>query len=262
MKFRRSKAIRALFSFAVFILFFFVEVRVKAEPLVTLPRQKEAIDEPVGCSEDLATTCALGTYPSAFYSYQREGFHLILGADSGVVWQDGQWVHLAGELSLNTQTNTKVKYEYGTVSVDSGQVWLIRTKRHLLIRNLSASVELFMRGRESFPLPPGFEIQISGVNEDGRVGMTVPTAIPYQDQLQRMARVNVESREEFYKTIENFKEVWKLGVEEAGELHAQLLQREIANTEAQAKAKELQQLRRARERAELRQLFRKKNYLD
>lgn len=230
---------------------FFVDVRVRAESL----------------NQD----CWGKQIPCAIHSQQqlREllsgDLTVVMAKNSLLEHREEKLIHLVkGEFYATVNTATKLTTPFAKfVCQEKCKALLERRADEVTIKALEGEWVIQRAGdSKNYTLPSGFQVRISAVQSDGVAQMEFPQSLPWDSTVQQWARFFRSAKSAFKEELARFRQDWKLAVESASQLHANEASRVIASHETDLAKERARRLAIQKEESALRELFRKKNYID
>lgn len=239
----------------VFIIFFSIDVTVKASSLAQL---KMPVEEPRHCLARDAV-CAIGTYPDSKYELDLGPIHLFLSSDTNLTrLQRNRYILLKGEVWVRAEDEVVFESEYGNLSINHGNAFVARDGKRLIVRNLNAQVEMNPKGTKAFEVERGFENALAPVDKSGHSATEIPQLIDLNSSLTKLGQLYTGQKLEFKMFAEELFYDWSSIVDKASRLHADLAMRAVAaDNEAAANESRRRQAFEA-ERLRLRRLFKSK----
>lgn len=243
------------FLFALF--FFIIDVKAKAAVL-NLPEASSVIASPVGCVPGQAG-CALRTAEKQKFRLAAGGSTVVMGPETSLAYEsESRLILLSGVIWIEGGRGLTVRTLYGEVRGE-GSYWLWKEHDKVRIGVIDNEVEIFPRHGESLKLWVGMENWV-GPMSDGRSSVGIPQAAVLSDVLELWAKLSYEPKRTFTERVQKFMAQWHGSVRTLSQLHRQMATRQMAGF-AEEKRAEQERLRRLRaEEAEIRRLFREKNY--
>lgn len=115
---------------------------------------------------------------------------------------------------------------------------------------------------QEYAILEGTRVLFTPVTDGGQAGMEFAQSLPWEPTVKEWAELYPGDKDQFKADVARFREVWNKGVESATSMQEADVGRTIAaydKAQAQARARRQAQ---EREDAELRRLFREKNYIN
>ena len=138
-----------------------------------------------------------------------------------------------------------------------------REAEQMTIKSLGGNWRAQRLGDEQeYAILAGTRVLFTPVTTDGRAGMDFAQSLPWESTVKEWAQLYPDGKDQFIADVGRFREVWSKGVESATDMQEANVGRSIAaydKAQAQARARRQAQ---EREDAELRRLFREKNYIN
>lgn len=113
-----------------------------------------------------------------------------------------------------------------------------------------------------YALNSGTQVLIGKVDASGKAEMEIPQSLPWDEIAQDWAELFPRSKKEFKSELADFRVNWKMAVEWASRMQLEHAKRSIAAHEAELARERAARAAQEREDAELRRLFRQKNYIE
>lgn len=240
---------RNLVRFFIFVMAFQMEVRVRAS--------NELFLQPMACL-DKVEVCAIQVVGSAF-TYKKGTVSLRATTDSLLVRSSAkQWRLVKGNLWVEKGLGLEVSTVYGDLKASRGQYWVLEQGTQVVVRNLNSDVLVTLRDGKVLMLPEGFEFWMAGINAQGvsEFGMIRP--IDMKEHLPLWNSLYKGSKDDFVKEVVSFRESWGDLVEKSSTLYQSLVKRHIAAQNEQHEIKEQAKEQVRKQRAAIRELYRKK----
>lgn len=151
---------------------------------------------------------------------------------------------------------------FGDIVCDSCEILLQRDDRRVEVHAIKGSVAIVRKGDGSrYDLPPGFSVELSKVEHDGRADLGFPQASPLLLVGKEWAKLHSEDEHEFKKEFGAYVETWQTASDLSSDMQRQAADRSIASSEAEQKRLDVLRERRLKEQQRLRDLFKQKNDL-
>ena len=238
-----------LTRFFIFVLAFQMEVRVRASG--------ELLLQPTACLGKVET-CAIQVVGSMF-TYKKGTVSLKASTDSVLVRSSlNQWRLVKGNLWVENGRGLEVSTVFGDLNASLGQYWVLEQGSQVIVRNVNSDVVVTLRDGKKLELPEGFEFWMSGINAKGvsEYGMIRP--IDMKEHLPLWNSLYAGSKEDFVKEVVQLRESWGDLVEKSSSIYQSVVMRNIASqTEQQEKIERAKEQVR-KQRAAVRELYRKK----
>lgn len=221
------------------------------------------IQHPSHCLKQV-TECAIKTKTKNF-TFQGEGYELALGPQSTIIRHSSEELTLVqGSLWVRSHSKFKVKTEYGTVYSRSAlNTFFLKDKTRLEVMPLDGSVMVERLGDDhDMFLPTGYRTFLSGVDNLGRSQYDIPTAANFKKIIEQWAPLFQGSPKELVQILTSYRSKWTSAVVQGAEIHQQLYERTVAEAKENRRRAEERKAAIRRENAKLRELFRRKNYLE
>lgn len=162
--------------------------------------------------------------------------------------------------TVRAVTNDPFKLEtvYGSATQVSGEFWAIGRSGEVLFRAVLGDVELKLRDGKKLVLPEGFQVWISGIDDEGKSLHGVPEAIPIKEHLALWARVHEGDQKSFREAVFALKERWKKTNDEASNMYQAIVDRHVASQREEAAEKARVARKKQLEFQQLREMYRSK----
>lgn len=238
-----------LFRFFIFVLAFQMEVRVRASGDLLL--------QPIACLNRVEA-CAIQVVGNMF-TYKKGSVGLKASTESVLVRSSAnQWRLVKGNLWVENGQGLEISTVFGDLKASSGQYWVLEQGSQVIVRNIDSDVVVTLRDGKKLELPEGFEFWMAGINAKGvsEYGMIRP--IDMKEHLPLWNSLYKGSKEDFVKEVVQLRESWGDLVEKSSSLYQSVVMRKIASqVEKQEKVERAQEEMR-KQRAAVRELYRKK----
>ena len=230
----------------IFLMAFQLEVRVRAS--------EELLEQPAQClkSQEL---CSLKIGSESFH-FEKNGVRLHVNANSTVSRQAvNSWKLIHGSLWVEDGDRVQVDTLYGLITGIRGSFWAIEQADKVLLRNITADLEVSLRDGRSVSVPEGFEVWIGGIGVDGKSTYGMIRPIDMKDHLTLWAQIYPGSKSEFLSAVKELKERWGDVAVKGSEIYQGVVDRRIASAEEKLKQAEERKAKAAAERQRVRELF-------
>lgn len=233
----------------IFALAFQMEVRVRAA--------NELLLQPTACL-DKTEACAIQVVGSMF-TYKKGSVGLRASTDSVLVRSSlNQWRLVKGHLWVENGQGLEVSTVFGDLKASFGQYWVLEQGSQVIVRNVNSDVVVTLRDGKKMELPEGFEFWMAGINAKGvsEYGMIRP--IDMKEHLPLWNSLYQGSKEDFVKEVVQLRESWGDLVEKSSSLYQSVVTRKIASQIEQQEKVERAKEEMRKQRAAVRELYRKK----
>ena len=237
--------------FFLIVMAFFLEIRVQAEVL----------QKPAGCLQESQATCIFKTGLGKKFTLETEHGTLSLGPkttllrvskDEFTLLEGMIWVH-KGSLKITT--------EYGYIK-SRNSYWLTRSSKRVHVFATMGDVVVRLPRQKDLLVRQGERNWFSGLDRKGQTVTGIPRVIFFKDQIRRWAALYKGSKKGFRRQVASFQEGVIQAVQRNSESSKRLV---LAHREKLKMEKERRQRirqRKALQNREMRDLFRRRNYLD
>lgn len=258
---------RASLILSVFLLSFMIEIKLKASHKAKSesPVFSSVVSEPVDCARLHRFPCAIQVDKNKTWFWQWDTGRVELGPNAiAQLNQEGEVLLISGYLILYSQMGSAwVKTSYGDVAVSEGQVMVDRRPSgDFEVNSLQGEVAIYPRGGASIALPAGYRNWLGPVRENGLATLGIPQASNREIIFKLWPKLYAGDKKVYLDIIHQYYESWQLAVETAGQLHQVLVERGLASLAEKRRLSAVRKARIERENREMRELFRRKNYLD
>lgn len=254
-----------------FLLGFTIEIRVEAAERVQLssidiakerlyPHGSAIIEEPKNCVTE-KRSCAIRVGERRKLTLtSAEDREWTIAEKSIVIRRDREHLRLIeGSIRLRGPA-TIVDTELGELTTN-GEIYVDRIGEEMTIVNTGEKPALF-KGRgwaQSYEIPGGMQVTVDRPSlRSGETVINLPLPLDFESQVVREARLFDGKKDEFSKRLAELVALRAAAAMDAAKLHQAVVERKIANIQAQEdRLKKGRQQREARDR-ELRALFRRK----
>lgn len=238
-----------LFRFFIFILAFQMEVRVRAS--------NELLLQPTACLDKIEA-CAIQVVGRGF-TFKKGSVSLNASTDSLLVRTSlNNWKLVKGSLWVEKGKGLEISTVYGDIKASQGQYWVLERGTQVVVRNVSSDVVITLRDGKVLELPEGFEFWMAGINAQGASEYGMIRPIDMKEHLPLWNSLYKGSKENFVKEVVQLRESWGDMVEKSSALYQAIVTRKIASQmEQQIRAEQAKEQMR-KQRAAVRELYRKK----
>lgn len=199
---------------------FQMEVRVKAH------MSPESLSEPEGCLSGTGE-CHVKT-GTAVLQLKRGGGVLTVASGTILERKDETWKLLQGALRAKNADAVSV---YGVLK-PSSEAWLIDDgSGRLTVRAVAGASRFVLRDGREIEVPEGFEVWIGGLGAGKRNLHGVPSPIPVEDHLKRLAAMDRLSGDDLRAEMKALKTRWQDRHEAAAALYDGIAKRGLASAE-------------------------------
>jgi hypothetical protein len=262
---------RRLVRALCFFLSFALEVKIhaggvdghKAEEPSSIHKvgSAETVVWPLGCDWGKQKNCAIqNTGPVSFRSHVNSS-QISFGANSVARREHGSFELIQGRFLIESFDHSKWKTLYGTIEMQSGQALVFVGRKSLVVSPLSDQLQVRVVGDDPVSIPVGYEGEFFGVNAQGKSLVAYPRVANPHKLIPSWARLYQGSENEFRVLIEGYRKVWREQLKTAILWHRGEVERQIASHNQKLEEAKRRRIRREKENARLRQMFRNKNYL-
>lgn len=173
------------------------------------------------------------------------------------------WRLVRGQLYVDGEGRFQIKTPYAFIHCEGKCRALIeRFEASVVTQNLGGDWKIERVGdKRVYSVPVAMQTWVSEVTMSGAAEMDFPQSMPWLSTAKAWARLYPGSSDDFKKELAAFRVSWKAAVESASELDLEIASREIASYQKAQDEKRRRRLVEEKENAELRLLFREKNYL-
>lgn len=230
----------------LFLLFFQVEVRVKAS--------NGALQNPDNCLKN-SEVCALQANQSAFrFTFKSVKLNATQGS-SLVRENNFKWKFVSGALWIEKSAGLTVDTLYGTAQASKGQYWLIEQGDKVLVRNISADLKVKLRDGKELEVPEGFQFWIAGLNTDAQSDYGMIEPIELKSHLELWNSLFEGTKAEFKAAALEQRESWGDLAATGGLIYQKSVDRKLASiAEEKAEVARKKQAKAAEDRR-IKQLF-------
>ncbi len=246
----------------ILLCLFFFSIVTNADRLATLENDLDVVDWPSECEKMKSENCALKTHEIKKYNLKREGLHIVL-SERSILKVDHESIHLIkGEFLVLKNKKYEIKSSK-IKSIESQSPFVIQLgleETEIYALNGHLTFETNGDG-ESLKLLPATSIKIGAVTEKGYL-KEFPKLTLYKRILKKMSRLYPFSAKDYRVFVSTYRHNWGVSSKKIGELYELNAITLIENQKNQDLRRKLARKRRAQERAALKNLFMRKNYID
>jgi hypothetical protein len=248
----------------VFVLVFFMEVRIRAEETKLDHRPASCWGHKIPCAEQATSSRRILTLRKVT---------LVLAAGTIVEHRnrtdDTDTLQLVrGHFYVEAGSGIALQTPFGKFHCDKsgdddckGLIW--REDTSVNLRSLGGAWRITRMGDSAeYALAPGLQTVLSEVNETGKAGFEFPQSLPWAQTLKEWAALYPREWKAFKAEVASFRPVWTEAVESVSQLHKSIVKREVAAYYDGIAAQKARAAREAAEDESLRSMFRQKNYMN
>lgn len=236
----------------ILLLTFTVEIHVRAAT-------EQWRHEPIGCSAFSPDCAWLARQSKSQWSFEA----IKVTADKGTIlwWKDKQPTTLArGTILISSEEVVTIETFFGKVQAQG--TFLLEAGDRTVVTALVGNVDIQPRGLKTMlTLPEGYQVSFGNIMVSGKPDVEVPIVAPLNSVLEKWWSLYPGPKSEFLQTAKPFAKAAPGRAAFAGEWHKELVEREIAAAIERERLAKLAREHEARERAKIKALFRKMNYL-
>jgi hypothetical protein len=244
---------KKLIRFLVFIIFFNINVSIKAEAIL--------VEEPKSCW-DTSGDCAIKAL-NRRHTISFSEFVLEMSANSYFLkTKDG--IHLIeGQFFLRANNNSFVKAKYVDIYFEKNQIaFLDIGSSSVKIDCLKGVLRFNDLKNQIYQLPQAYSVTVGGVDDLGNVAHTFPMALNIKKLLKDISRVTNLNKDSLAAELNDLKKSWNEAIQETQDRSLASVEESYANHK-----KELEQLAegrrvRALENKKMRDFFYQKTFLE
>lgn len=229
----------------------------------------QGIDEPKDCIKNHVLPCAILNEAKRL-TFIHFGTKVSIGSKTTIVLLSNNMIQIInGNVWIYSKSRDSefiVKSEYGSVKSEGLiHTFFAKSAEIFEIYPLRGKVSVYPvgdKGRDGLELRAGYRSQLGPVAVNGRAFYEFPQPANLKGLLKRWAHLFDGDPDQLVKEVSAYKEPWLQAAEESSRWQKEIAQRMIASYEEKQKKIQRQREARLREEKALRNLFRKKNYLD
>lgn len=249
----------------ILILVFSVEVSVRATTTQEQIQPENLIQFPEGCWQK-SERCAIENKTNKVLTWPEKKVNLFLSTNSVVAKKTEQkFLLVSGRLYVQCKQAVEVKTSFLVVDCPEGSEFLIeQEKQQTKVTALNANLKLEAKGpsKEVILLQPGMLIEVGPVAKMGYSTVSFPRSVPLPWLILTWASAFDGGKDLLREKIATLLPVWKEQVESISSYNALVYNREVASHEEQLRQEQERRKKVEAENKKMRDLFKKKNYLD
>jgi hypothetical protein len=274
------------FIFTLIIFFcFFGEIRMKASSKTLNSKEKDVhfvdrnkephhfqigegpVSEPFDCLEKKEYPCSLKTESERSWAWKWEDGRVEFSKETMAVLESPGEVRLIeGSLIVYAESGSAwLRTVFGDVALSEG-VAMVRRDNSIGKFEVSAligEVLIYPRGsKEVLSLPQGYRNWLGETESGGSSASEIPQSINKKAVLEMWPLVFSGEPSEYFQRVRNFHSSWMEAVKNIGSFHQTLVERRLAFIEEERRLAQARRAQSETEKRMLRDLFRRKNFLD
>lgn len=269
----------------IFTLCFFVEIRMKASSKTIDSKGKDVhfvdsdravrhyqiekgpVTEPFDCLEKKEYPCSLKTESERSWTWKWEDGRVEFSKRTMAILESpGEVRLLEGSLILYSESGSAwLRTVFGDLALSEGVAMVRRdqSKGKFEVNALIGEVLIYPRGaKEILSLPQGYRNWLGEMQSGGSATSEIPQSINKQVVLEMWPRVFSGEPSEYFQKLRDFHSSWMEAVKNIGPFHQTLVERRLAFIEEERRLAEARRAQAEAEKRTLRELFRRKNFLD
>lgn len=269
----------------IFIFCFFVEIRIKASSKAIDSKGKDVhfvdrnrevphfqigkgpVTEPFDCLEKKEYPCSIKTESERSWVWKWEDGRVEFSKKTMAILESpGEVRLLEGSLIVYSESGSAwLRTVFGDVALMEGVAMVRRdqSKGKFEVNSLIGEVLIYPRGaKEVLSLPQGYRNWLGEMQSGGSAESEIPQSINKQAVLEMWPLVFSGEASEYFQMVRDFHSSWMDAVKNIGPFHQTLVERRLAFIEEERRLAEARRAQAATEKRMLRDLFRRKNFLD
>ncbi|WII71120.1 hypothetical protein QJS83_11675 [Bdellovibrio sp. 22V] len=233
----------------IFLMAFQMEVRVRASA--------DYMEQPASCMKS-KETCAVQALKSGFHLLQ-DSLKLHATAGSTLVRLSAQqWRLVSGALWMEEGPGVEVETLHAKMKATHGEYWVLWKKDQVIVRNMTANLQVVLRDGKTLQVPEGFEFWIGAINSKNKTEYGMLQPVDMKEQLPLWSHLYRGSKEEFIKEVVHLRENWGDLAERSAVLYKAVAEREIASVQEKQRLQAEKVQRQEAERRRVQELYREK----
>lgn len=268
-----------------FLFCFFSEVRIKASNKASyskgkdvhfVDRKKEVmsfqigkgpVTEPFDCLEKKEYPCAIKTDSKMAWAWKWEDGRVEFSNKTMAILEGPEEVRLLeGSLIAYSENGSAwLRTVFGDVALAEGVAMVRRdkSKGKFEVNALIGEIYIYPRGaKEVLSLPQGYRNWLGETQSGGSAASEIPQSINKQAVLEMWPLLFSGEPSEYFQMVRDFHSSWMDAVKNIGPFHQTLVERRLAFIEEERRLAEVRRAQTEAEKRTLRELFRRKNFLD
>lgn len=223
-----------ILHFILFLLFFQIEIRVKA--VSNVEEKVSSTDSP--------------------FHFQGSVLKYHLGKGSSLVVRgQSELTLITGFVWVEKSTQLKVNTPYGFVQASHGGFWVFAEKNQYRVRNIESDAKVFLKDETSYEVPQGFEVWFSGLNAAGGSSKGMIEPVNVSNHLKFWNQLYIGSKENFKEEVKDLKSRWKGLADTSSDLYVKVVERQLSSISEQHQKKKQQEIQSIQEKNMLKKKF-------
>lgn len=218
----------------LFLLFFQIEVRVKAIP---------------NSDEKVSATVSPFHFQGGILKY-----HLGKGS-SMVVKGQSELTLITGYVWIEKSSQIKVNTPYGFVQSSKGGFWVFSEKNQYRVRNIDSDAKVVLKDETSYEVPEGFEVWFSGMNADGSSAKGMIEPVNISNHLKYWNQLYLGTKDGFKAEVSELKSRWKGIADTSSDLYVKVVERQLSSVDEQRQRKKQREIQSIQEKNQLKRKF-------
>lgn len=272
--------------FALIIFFcFFGEIRMKASSKIVDSKDtdmhfvdqnrethrfqigKGFVSEPFDCLEKKQYPCSIKTESERSWAWKWEDGRVEFSKKTiAILESPGEVRLIEGSLIVYSESGSAwLRTVFGDVALSEG-VAMVRRNQSIgkfEVNALIGEVLIYPRGsKEVLSLPQGYRNWLGEAQSGGSSTSEIPQSINKKAVLEMWPLVFSGEPSEYFQKVRNFHSSWMEAVKNIGSFHQTLVERRLAFIEEERRLAQARRAQAETEKRMLRDLFRRKNFLD
>ncbi len=241
--------------FILFIFLFTIEIRIKA--------QAEILDQPESCYQAEGQNCIVKSLGETGDVWTTSEGEIRMAPQSIVSRQENQWRLISGRVWIDCSGQQIWRGQFAKWTCLPGQAMMIEhSAEGLEFIGLKGSVALESHSGEKLALSPGLSVKIGPVLQTAKNEISFPRSANLRKTLSWAAELMPLDEAQLKSVLSEFLLGWHQSREHISRTLASHSEDQIRRQKDADLQRELARQKNQKEDAELRALFRKKNYLD
>ncbi|MBK7842554.1 MAG: hypothetical protein IPJ71_02490 [Bdellovibrionales bacterium] len=274
------------FIFTLIIFFcFFGEIRMKASSKTLNSKEKDVhfvdrnkethhfqigeglVSDPFDCLEKKQYPCSIKTESERSWAWKWEDGRVEFSKKTMAILESPGEVRLIeGSLVVYSESGSAwLRTLFGDVALSEG-VAMVRRDHSIgkfEVNALIGEVLIYPRGsKEVLSLPQGYRNWLGEMQSGGSSASEIPQSINKKVVLEMWPLVFSGEPSEYFQKVRNFHSSWMEAVKNIGSFHQTLVERRLAFIEEERRLAQARRAQAETEKRMLRDLFRRKNFLD
>ncbi|MBK9037600.1 MAG: hypothetical protein IPL83_00285 [Bdellovibrionales bacterium] len=229
--------------------------------------EKGPVTEPFDCVQKKEYPCAIKTDSERAWAWKWEDGRVEFSKSTMAILESpGEVRLLEGSLIMYSESGSAwLRTVFGDLALSEGVVMVRRVQSNgeFEVNALIGEVLIYPRGaKEALSLPQGYRNWLGEAQSVGSSASEIPQTVNKKAVLEMWPLVFSGEPSEYFEKVREFHSAWMEAVKSIGPFHQALVERRLAFVEEERRLAAVKRAQAEKEKRMLRELFRRKNFLD